>query len=201
MNKEQFEKWIEDVFIGFKTRYEELHESPWSKMPHENNLMIDIVSLSAAYGYQVFTECHHQGQRRDVLILNKDEKWVMQIELKHVYYKNSSDIKEISDIDRILDENWLTTYISDTLRPKLDIQNYKTYGLFIGIGHSWMYKWWLAMSSDAQKQNLLVHGPELEAYYNELQARWSTKNTQKGLLPRGIDSDQLWLLYFLRAFA
>ena len=194
------EQWLQEIYQNFKRRNELLYENPWSIMPHENNLLIDIAALAEKYNYTCLVECSFSGLRRDAVLISTKSNWMMQIEMKHTYYISNETIKEIEDIDRINDVGWLRDYAKSTLSRKLELEKYKLSGLFIGIGFSWMYKWWLSMDNTKQKQNLLSHGPELEAYYDQLLERWQKVGTNKGIYPNGINTDEFWLLWYRSQF-
>ena len=198
---------VENVHKELKANLNFFWPASNTAWPHENNIGAVLASLSEKYQFRPYFECNIQGERRDMILVDKGKKWICQVELKHMHADNTEKEYIHDDLWRIYKLDPLKTVIKNTDLEKIPDEN--LYGLFLSFGKNSTYKWWKygIEQTDENKNNIIKYfhdcgiSNERINYHLTLIENWfNEKDSIKGIIPKSlpeiIENEQFWLCYY-----
>jgi hypothetical protein len=170
--------------------------------PPEENLSLEIARLGLKYNYDIYGEVNVQNRsRRDLFLINHEDKWICQVELKLININTCRSGAVLKDLDRVKsieDLDYALTHYS----KKDDLKNYRKYGLFFGGDISYWFSWWLGVKDNSMKEYLSqcldsIEDVDSEDAINQLYSRIVSENSISGVIPQNPKNGNLWLAYTL----
>lgn len=193
---ENYKRLVNNVYEQLNRNYSYIWpiKNGW---PPENNIALAISVFCEKNGWYLYAECNMNGQMRDLLIVDPKEKWVCQVEIKHIYWNIREKI--LDDIWRIYWEKNVDDYFEGIGKPEL--KNYKKFGLFIGGCVSNMYTWWLASIDKSNHSKFYEYctGEPKERIENMIKVLDNWKKipaSSLGIYPNNPEKSPFWIAYY-----
>jgi hypothetical protein len=202
--KEFFEKLFDDLYKNLTKKFGVINLWSDNQFPPEINITLEFANLIAEKKLLIFAECNMgRGGRRDLVIVNPINKWICQVEVKHITLKSDSDETVLDDIWRIATLDYFEDYLEGKKFNEELLSEYDKYGLFIGGGKSYDYRWWQLDKGENYKEDALNYlkscnfGDRAEFYIENLEDWFNQPESINGILPNLIQQGKLWIGYYL----
>lgn len=203
-------KLTNDVYVNLIRNLIFFWPTSGTGWPHENNIGVILAQIAPNYGFnRIYSEVYMNGQHRDMIIINESQKIFIQLEFKHMYYKNIMDEAISNDLWRVYLRESADKFFEDTDRNR-KFKDYQKYGLFLAFGKNELYTIWEILDKDMEqktKKYLQGCGFDDKTINDEIQIfkNWFNSEKTRDLITFGIWRDKnlndklfgnLWLGYY-----
>jgi hypothetical protein len=172
--KELIDDFMQQVSLNLENKFEILWPSRKNILPHENNISLSISEIAAQKEIYSYAECNmnNMGARRDLILINRKDKWVCQVEVKssHNWDNYEEDFWRISQYNDF--NNFLESEHRQSHHP---LKEFKKYGLFVACGYDPLKNWWETSSNHNWIQgwfNIKDESKGITAYKNSITGRF-----------------------------
>ncbi len=176
-------EFISSIHKNLEKKFDFLWPTTPGNLPHENNITLAIAEVGSGRDWYAYAECNmnESSARRDMILINPNEKWICQIEVKfqQTWEKYEKDFRRVSvyeDLRKFIE--------SEHRQSSVSLSEYKKYGLFIAGGKEQLFNWW----NDPKE----FHG-WLKSWFND----FPKEMIVKGVYPNIIENKKFYLGFFL----
>ena len=142
---------MQDLFNELQKKLRNFWPKKGDWFPPEENLSLEIARLGLKYKYDIYGEVNVRNRsRRDLFLINHDDKWICQAELKLININTYRSGAVLRDLDRVKSTEDMD-YALKHYSKKDTLNGYSKYGLFLGGDVSYWFSWWLAAEDNEMK--------------------------------------------------